>query len=364
MTFRGYCRVSWPRSCGWDSRSAPWDCPEYSRSSTGRCPWPRSRTGPSVRCARTHRTNRRSRRRTATWCSTTWITTGGTSGSAIFDHRGFIIAVNFAGYGMRIVVPDPDGEPDGMEVREVLHSDESRRGHSRRRGVGHGRHDRRLDAAVAAADTSGKGLPARLLPEPSPRTGTARTGRIDATSSAKQRRPEAIAPAPQPHSPSSQPIRARKFLSLSDVTLNGAPRYHRTAALCVCIGLRRQQALPVRPAGSRAKPDSRSASRSVSCRSAGRIGVTVAAGRRMAMTHPLPITPGLPACPTSAPPGRGSDRSAGAPVTIPERRRCQTACFRGYRPCRGGPARGRSARKAVDSPRRHLPWPRRHGLNM
>ena len=38
--------------------------------------------------------------------------TGGTSGSAIFDHRGFIIAVNFAGYN--IVIPVP--EPDGMEV--------------------------------------------------------------------------------------------------------------------------------------------------------------------------------------------------------------------------------------------------------
>ncbi|MDE0217980.1 MAG: serine protease [Spirochaetaceae bacterium] len=38
--------------------------------------------------------------------------TGGTSGSAIFDHRGFIIAVNFAGYGTVIPVP----EPDGMEV--------------------------------------------------------------------------------------------------------------------------------------------------------------------------------------------------------------------------------------------------------
>ena len=36
-------------------------------------------------------------------------TTGGTSGSAIFDHQGFIIAVNSAGYGIGIVVPDPDG---------------------------------------------------------------------------------------------------------------------------------------------------------------------------------------------------------------------------------------------------------------
>ena len=40
-------------------------------------------------------------------------TTGGTSGSAIFDHRGFIIAVNFAGYGVGIRVP----QPDDMEVR-------------------------------------------------------------------------------------------------------------------------------------------------------------------------------------------------------------------------------------------------------
>jgi len=39
-------------------------------------------------------------------------TTGGTSGSAIFDHQGFIIAVNFGGYGIPIFVP----EPDGMEV--------------------------------------------------------------------------------------------------------------------------------------------------------------------------------------------------------------------------------------------------------
>ena len=36
-------------------------------------------------------------------------TTGGTSGSAIFDHRGFIIAVNFGGYGTVILVPEPDG---------------------------------------------------------------------------------------------------------------------------------------------------------------------------------------------------------------------------------------------------------------
>ena len=47
-------------------------------------------------------------------------TTRGTSGSAIFDHRGFIIAVNFAGYGMRIVVPDPYGEPGDMEVRRYF----------------------------------------------------------------------------------------------------------------------------------------------------------------------------------------------------------------------------------------------------
>ena len=39
--------------------------------------------------------------------------TRGTSGSAIFDHRGFIVAVNFAGYNIVIRVP----EPDGMEVR-------------------------------------------------------------------------------------------------------------------------------------------------------------------------------------------------------------------------------------------------------
>jgi hypothetical protein len=36
-------------------------------------------------------------------------TTGGTSGSPIFDHRGFIIAVNFAGYGVPVFVPGPDG---------------------------------------------------------------------------------------------------------------------------------------------------------------------------------------------------------------------------------------------------------------
>ena len=47
-------------------------------------------------------------------------TTSGTSGSAIFDHRGFIIAVNFAQYGTRIVVPDPDGEPGDMEVRRYF----------------------------------------------------------------------------------------------------------------------------------------------------------------------------------------------------------------------------------------------------
>ena len=35
-------------------------------------------------------------------------TTSGTSGSAIFDHRGFIIAVNFAAYGRGIRVPDPE----------------------------------------------------------------------------------------------------------------------------------------------------------------------------------------------------------------------------------------------------------------
>ena len=35
-------------------------------------------------------------------------TTSGTSGSAIFDHRGFIIAVNFAAYGTGIRVPEPD----------------------------------------------------------------------------------------------------------------------------------------------------------------------------------------------------------------------------------------------------------------
>ena len=43
-------------------------------------------------------------------------TTGGTSGSAIFDHRGFIIAVNFAGYGIGIRVP----QPDDMEVRRYF----------------------------------------------------------------------------------------------------------------------------------------------------------------------------------------------------------------------------------------------------
>ena len=36
-------------------------------------------------------------------------TTGGTSGSPIFDHRGFIMAVNFAAYGIPVVVPEPDG---------------------------------------------------------------------------------------------------------------------------------------------------------------------------------------------------------------------------------------------------------------
>ena len=40
-------------------------------------------------------------------------TTGGTSGSAIFDHRGFIIAVNFAGYNRVIFGLDPDD----MEIR-------------------------------------------------------------------------------------------------------------------------------------------------------------------------------------------------------------------------------------------------------
>ena len=41
-------------------------------------------------------------------------TTRGTSGSAIFDHRGFIIAVNFAGYG--VFVPEPDGTIGGTFI--------------------------------------------------------------------------------------------------------------------------------------------------------------------------------------------------------------------------------------------------------
>ena len=41
-------------------------------------------------------------------------TTGGTSGSAIFDHRGFIIAVNFAAYGIGIIVPEPDEMYPGL----------------------------------------------------------------------------------------------------------------------------------------------------------------------------------------------------------------------------------------------------------
>ena len=86
--------------------------------------------------------------------------TGGTSGSAIFDHRGFIVAVNFAGYYRVIIGLDPDG----VDIQWYHVPVGPWPGHSRRRGMGHGRPDRRREADVDAVDASRQGLPVRFLP--------------------------------------------------------------------------------------------------------------------------------------------------------------------------------------------------------
>ena len=51
-------------------------------------------------------------------------TLGGTSGSPVFDHEGFIVAINFAGISIPIILPPEEGEEEGT-LLERIETDEN-----------------------------------------------------------------------------------------------------------------------------------------------------------------------------------------------------------------------------------------------
>ena len=46
-------------------------------------------------------------------------TAGGTSGSPVFDHEGFVIAINYAGLVTPIELPPEEGEEEGLELAKI-----------------------------------------------------------------------------------------------------------------------------------------------------------------------------------------------------------------------------------------------------
>lgn len=46
-------------------------------------------------------------------------TLGGTSGSPVFDHEGFIIAINYAGLSTPIILPPEEGEEEGVLLEQI-----------------------------------------------------------------------------------------------------------------------------------------------------------------------------------------------------------------------------------------------------
>ena len=46
-------------------------------------------------------------------------TAGGTSGSPVFDHEGFVIAINYAGLVTPIILPPEEGEEEGIELERI-----------------------------------------------------------------------------------------------------------------------------------------------------------------------------------------------------------------------------------------------------